>query len=248
MLVAYPPGSRVSVAYDPVDPSAAVLRRGQPGQLFERAAIVLGVFGLWGPYWWFALFGQPEPRPDTRRRFDPHDPGPRTPDSAGGSTVRLPVESLIHPLLVFLVAGLFVVLIARTRPSPPDPYPWWQGFLSYVVAPAVVLLLALLRRRPTLTADAGHRRLVRAAGWPRAQQEVPFAAVKEVRVGPHRIPVKGGQFVITHQVMLTCRAAGPAPEVVLGEYEYPADADALAAWVREQVGLTPVSARTGATP
>src|SRR5687768_12576383 len=41
MLAAFPVGTRVAVAYNPDDPADAALRRGQAGQLFERAALLL---------------------------------------------------------------------------------------------------------------------------------------------------------------------------------------------------------------
>jgi hypothetical protein len=236
LLAAFPVGARVGVAYNPADPSDSALRPGQPGQLFERAALALFVFGLAAAYFWFALLGPPADAP-CPRQFNPDDPRQVAP-AADGFRVRLPAVPLIHPLLVFLAAGCLIVLITRVRPTAPDPYPWWAGFLIVVGTPVLIVLIAVLSRRPVLHLDSARRVLIHEPGWPWSRVKIAFGAVAEVRVAPRTEQRKGGHVAVFHQVVVTHAVAKWSWPVVLCEYEHEADADALAAWLRERVGLS----------
>ena len=243
LLAAFPVGARVGVAYNPDDPADAALRPGQPGQLFERAALVLFVFGLAAAYFWFALLGPPADAP-WPRRFDPADPRQVAP-TPDGFRVRLPAVPLIHPLLVFFVAGCLLVLITRVRPTAPDPYPWWAGFLIVVGTPALVVVLAVLSRRPVLRLDSTRRVLIHEPGWPWLRVEVAYTAAAEVRVVPRTQHLKGGRVATLHQVVVTHAVAKWSWPVVLCEYGNEADAEALATWLRERVGPSSPRARWG---
>jgi hypothetical protein len=240
MAAAFPVGARVPVAYDPDAPTVAYLRPGQPGQLFERALLVLTVVGLAGGYVAIALsapLGGADPAP-LPRPFDPGDPRQvaHTPD---GVRARLPAESLIHPVLGVLLAGGLGVLIFRNRPTAPDPYPWWAGFLIVVAAPLLTSLLTVPLRRATVLLDATRPRLVVRAGrwWPPVV--VPFDRILGVQVIPHTYSGKGGP-ITYHRVAVLRSVPGDAREVALTEYLNKADADELAAWLRDRLGLSSV--------
>ena len=237
LAAAFPVGARVPVAYDSGDPATAYLRPFQPGQVFERALLVLFVAGLVGFYVGAALFAPlfgPEPAPPPRE-FDPDDPRQvaRTRD---GVRVRLPADSLVHPVLGVLLAGGVGVLIFRTRPTAPDPYPWWAGFLIAVAAPLLVGLLTVPFRRAVVLLDAARPRLVVRPGrlWPRVV--VPLNRVVGVWVVRRTYAAKGGR-VTYYRVEVGRSVPGVVRDVPLTEYLSEADADALAAWLRDRLGL-----------
>jgi hypothetical protein len=237
MAAAFPVGARVPVAYDPDAPAVAYLRPGQPGQLFERAMLVLIAVGLAGGYVAIAVSApsdgsDPAPLP---REFDPAAPRQVT-HAPDGVRVRLPAESLIHLVLGVLLAGGLGVLIFRTRPTPPDPYPGWVGFLIAVAVPLLVSVLTIPFRRTTVLLEAARPRFVIRRGrlWP--PPVVPFDRVVGIQSYPHTYSGKGGP-ITYHRVAVLRAVPGDVREVVLTEYLNKFDADALAAWLRNRLGL-----------
>ena len=236
LLAALPVGSKVAVAYNPADPVDSVLRPGQPGRLFERVALVLAVLGIAGMYSWAILFDW-HPTPYRRPPlFDPANER-HIERTRAGLLVRLPPTYVVHPLLAMLALGFLVVLVARTRPTAPDPYPWWAGFLVVVAAPAAVLTLLLLPRFPTLTVDVGRRRLLFRPGCPWRSVALAFREVQGVGLTTRAEPQKGGGRVTYYRVILFQTVRGRTRELLLSEYMSVADADALVTWLRERTGL-----------
>lgn len=236
LTAAFPAGARVPVAYNPDDPADAALRPGQPGQLVERGALALVVCGIAAGLVGAALFA-PWNAADTPlpRRFDPDNPRhvERTHD---GTLIRLPATYVVHPLLAIFLIGCVIVLIARNRPTPPDPYPLWAGVLIAVAAPLLALALFGLTRFPRIAIDSWHKRLIFRAGWPWRELRLAFRDVGAVGVTTREQKQKGGGVITYYQVTLYYTPRGRLREIVMCEYENSADAHALVAWLRARLG------------
>jgi amino acid transporter len=237
-IAAHPPGSAVAVSYDPADPAEAVIRPGLRGctlwvAMFVTPFVLIGLgmaAGIAGRH---------------RRRFDPADRRYVVPTDAG-AVARLDPPSRVTAFLVCLFAATFgtawtVFTVGfgvgvgywLTDGLVMDPPAWVPalGWLA-VLAGSTVAALRLVSAAPTLTADTTRRVLVLAAKGPAGPAtEVPFAAVREVRVVPRERRANRTTYT-AYRVQLDRADGGP---LTLAEYDAGPDADALAGWVRDRV-------------
>jgi hypothetical protein len=234
LTAAFPVGAKVPAAYNPEDPTDAALRPGLAGRLFESAALALLVCGIGCFFGWAALFApwSDASDPPPPRRFDPDNPRhvERTHD---GTLIRLPAAYVVHPLLAIFLVGCIVLLIARNRPTPPDPYPGWVGFLIAVAAPLFAVALFALRRFPMLALDSWHKRLIFRPGFPWRERRFAFRDVGTVGVTTRDEKTKSG--TVTYYQVRLYYTRSRLREVVMCEYQNSDDAHALVAWLRERL-------------
>lgn len=229
---ALPVGSRVTVHYNPADPAEAVLVPGlRPDVLLVLLALtpfnVIAV-GL-GWTWWAAV--------TRRRQFDPaRDVRP----TADGYAARLnglgPTGVFAAALLGLSFAGIFVVIIG-VHNWGGVPVSWavdggiWAGIL------AVCGLLALRHRQPRAVVEGLDTLTVPTTPTGRATATVPRSAVLEIDVRTAtRRTRRSVRPVFMPTLVLDPTHPGPT-EMPFAEYPEQADAEAVAGWVRERLGL-----------
>lgn len=229
---ALPVGSRVTVHYNPADPAEAVL---VPGLKSDVLLVLLGLtpfnviaVGL-GWAWWAAV---------TRRRaFDPaRDVRP----TADGYAARLngfgPVAVFGAALLLLSFVSVFLVVFL-VHDVGKMPVSWaldggiWAGIL------AVCGLLAWRYRQPRAVVEGPDSLTVPTTPTGRATTTVPRAAVRavDVRTATRRTK-KSVRHVFVPTLVLDPTHPGPT-EIPIAEYPEQIDADAVAGWVRERLGL-----------
>ena len=95
-----------------------------------------------------------------------------------------------------------------------------------------------LSRRPTLLVDEHRRRLLFTPGWPWANVELAFSEVTDVRAVPLTVTEKnGGTTTLYYQVRVTHTARGAQRDLVVCDYFNRDDSVALAAWLRDRLGV-----------
>lgn len=229
---ALPVGSRVLVHYNPADPAEAVLVSGlRPDVLLVLLALtpfnVIAV-GL-GCAWWAAV---------TRRRaFDPaRDVRP----TADGYAARLngfgPVAVFVAALGGVSFAGLLVIMFL-VHGVGKVPVSWavdggvWAGIL------AVCGLLAWRYRHPRMVVEGLDTLTVPTTPAGRATLTVPRASVRDVDVRTAtRRTRRSVRPVFMPTLVLDPTHPGPT-EIPFAEYPEQIDADSVAGWVRERLGL-----------
>lgn len=227
-----PVGTRVSVYHNPADPPEAVL---VPGLKPDVLLVLLGLapfnvvaVGL-GWVWWAAV--------TRRRQFDPaRDVRP----TADGYAARLngigPAGVFALALLQLSFVGVFVVVLLL-HDVGRVPVSWavdggiWAGIL------AVCGLLAWRYRQPRAVVDGLDDLTVPTTPTGRATMTVPRAAVRDVDVRTAtRRTKKSVRHVFVPTLVLDPALPGPT-EIPFAEYPEQVDAEAVAGWVRERLGL-----------
>lgn len=218
-----PVGKTVPVYHDPADPADAVLHRGPTG-------MTLFLFWFLTPFnvvmvvAWAHLLRNPRPR------FDPRHVA-ATPT---GWAVRLPGAGRLAVFAGVLLGVTFVgslVIVFTGGFNPPVGLMGWAFAGAFAAAALAALLFA---RHPRLEVD-DIARVVRLPPGGRGAEEVPFADVREVAVAEEQKHGPKGATWVEYRCELH-RADADTP-TRLATYRERADAEALAAWLREKVGL-----------
>ncbi len=227
-----PVGTRVTVYYNPADPAEAVL---VPGLKPDVLLVLLGLapfnviaVGL-GWAWWAAI---------TRRRaFDPaRDVRP----TADGYAARLngfgPAAVFGAALLALSFAGVFVVLFL-VHDAGGVPVSWAVDGGIWAVILAVCGLLAWTHRRPRAVVEGLDTLTVPTTPTGRTTTTVPRSAVREIDVrSATRLVKRSARQVFVPTLVLDPAQPG-LTEIPFAEYPEQADAEAVAGWVRERLGV-----------
>jgi hypothetical protein len=218
-----PVGTPVKVAYNPDDPVESLLRPGMTG--FHLLMVwFLTPFNVLMIAVWVAL------RRPRRPEFDPADPR-SVKQTATGYCVRLPGSGR---------AGCFGVVLAAVTFAGGFAWAVGWGFYppvefaapAYVTAIALALMVAVRFPRPRLEVDEAARVLKLPA-------EVPFDTIRAVVATREETRDSNGDVTAEHHCDLV-RTDGSV--VRAATFEEAAPAEALAAWLRERVGLAAPSA------
>jgi hypothetical protein len=215
--VTVPEGAEVPVYYSPNDPSDGVLRRGLMG---------FHLFVVWSltPFALVAVGGWAVLIRSRRPRFHPG----RVEQTVSGWRVRLPEFGrpavFLLTALVVSFAGVFAIVFGLGT-NPPVVV-----MLTAFAALFAVSATAARRwaRYPVLEVDSDRRVVVAPDA-----RAVPFAEVKEITVRSETIRTRNSRTPHTaYHVTAIKRDDGL---VRLGQFNNPADAEALAAWVGERM-------------
>jgi hypothetical protein len=221
-----PAGKTVPVYYDPADPSDAVLRRGLTG-------IPLFLFWFLTPFnvvlvggWYFTLR-------KSGPGFDPANPR-HVATTSRGWIVHLPGISRLGAFAATLLVVTFLGIFAIGFTTGFDP-PVGLMVGAFAGAFGLATLAALtFASHPRLEVDDLYRTLHLPPGG-RGADEVPFADVSEITVTEERqTGSKGRTWFVYHCNLHRNGANGPTR---LAKYHQRSDAEALAAWLREKIGL-----------
>jgi hypothetical protein len=217
-----PAGARVPVYYDPDSPTTAALHPGLTGQGLMTAWFI-GPFNVAAVGLWVGVI--------PRRQFDPA----RVVRTDAGWSAPLPGVS--RPV-VFLIA-LFAVTFAGVFLLGPiyggEPTAWMMAVACVAAVGIAATAAAVFARYPRLDVDALNR-VVRFHPGRGDDVEVPFDKARGVDVVPEVRQQKGGPVTVYRCDLL--RRGGPET-VRLTTYRDRADADAFAAWLREQLAAKP---------
>jgi hypothetical protein len=214
----HPPEMGESISFDPAAMFCLVLHH----NLFFVALCWLG----WGYF---------------TRRFDPSRKGTVQTTPTG---TRLQLSPLFRAGVLWLIV-LSVVMCAFMVSALPTMarllpgFGWWA--LGYFTLFGVVIVVSTLKRPPEgsyllddQAAGTVSWRVWRRKGYER--RAVSRAAITGVTVREHEEP-KSRQ--VTHQVVIHWQLpSGPLESDVICRSHRPADAEALAGWLRERLGLT----------
>jgi hypothetical protein len=223
-----PPGTRVSVSYDPDDAGESLLRPGFTG-FHLMTAWFLTPFNL-------VMVGVATGMARARRpAFDPNSTRCVVP-TATGYRVHLPAFGRAGRFAVALLAitfcGIFVWAFGFGF-NPPVPVAGW----SYLGAVVVAVLVAARHTPRWLEVDEVAR-VLRLSGQPEPV-EVPFAAIRDVTVNHEEHKDSDGDGIHHYHCELIRTEAEP---LRFATFRVPEGANALAAWLRERVGLVSPSA------
>ncbi|HZU35363.1 MAG TPA: DUF3592 domain-containing protein [Gemmataceae bacterium] len=235
-IARYPVGAQVAVSYDPHDPTTAVLHPGLRGctlwcMLFLTPFVVIGM-GFWA-----GLLGW------SRQRFDPADPRQVATMNTGAFLVhpqrRQPIATFLTYLGVMTAAVSWVGGMLLIGPA----YWLFGGFLldPPVLIPGCTWLVILTacvlatwratRRGLVLVVDPIAQHVeVRSAGV--ASAAVPFMDIAGVSVAERNT---GSEKQNRPRYSVAVMWDVGDPPMMLGDFEDPADADALATWLRQQL-------------
>ncbi len=218
-----PVGARVPVYYDPDDPADALLR---PGVLGSHVVFLwfLTPFNLVMLGGWVVL---------ARGNRPGFEPASATPTPTGWSVRVSPAgrwTAAAGTLMGLSFAGVFVVLALAGGNPPVAPV---AG--AYLAALAVAGVVAARYHVPRLEVDEAAR-VLRFSGRRGEPGQVPFDTVREVAVVHEQGKDSDGDPTHAYHCELV-RGGGEKP-VRVAAYNDRADAEALAGWLRERLGLS----------
>jgi hypothetical protein len=212
----------VRVYYDPADPAEAVLRPGLSGMHLFMAWFLtpFNIIMLGG--WVYLLRGR-------RTRFDPNDHR-HVETTLTGAAVRLPglgrLKAFNGTLLVITFIGIFVIAIGYGFNPPAHIMKW-----AFVGAFTLAGLAAITFGKPSRVEIDDIAQVLRLPG----REAIAFADVRQVAVEERRSAGPKGHPIVEYPCLLRLTDADAAP-VEVAAYPDQADADALAAWLRQRLG------------
>lgn len=216
----FPVGERVTVYYNPNDLADAVLLPGIHGVDVLSLWVVVPIFP------WVVVVSRPMPLDEFRTDpdLDVH------PTPTGWKLVPTPTG----PVAQWLTLTSFAAAVACGYFHGMDPTVWQAVGLIVSATSAGILMHRFVRERPELTVDLEKRELTWRPPAPRPQTvTLPFEAVFAVRT--NACDTLDGRRV--YQVELDWRTGGQSGRGYLPESSNPAHADALAARLRDALGL-----------
>jgi hypothetical protein len=217
-----PVGARVPVHHDPADPSDTVLVAGPTG-------VQLVMLWFLAPFNVIAVGGWCYVRRTGRPEFDPHDRR-RVVATPGGWDVRLPGVGRVGVFAIVLGVFGFVGTFVWAFGWGFNPPVWLIGTAT-VLAVCAAGALASLNPRTWLEVSEAERTL--RIG----DTAVAFEAVRSVDVEEEVSTDSEGCTTRRFHCELVRRDDVPTARVRLASYGRREDADALAAWLRERLGL-----------
>lgn len=230
-----PPGTRVTVFYNPDDPSDAVLVAAVEGMdlallLFLTPFNVVMVVG-----WWIGFHVL------TRKGQDEDVVAVNVKSSSGFHTVRLPHVGPLPFALATLMgtsfASIFIVMFAYgTSVSLEVMEAWWTGLLGFVLVVYLWRWMGERVGRFSLKVDEHHRQLILPGPMFGARPIVPFDTVQQFNVKKKSPSSSSDEHLIRYRLMLKTATQTETKEIQLGKYELEDDANAMATWLRGLVG------------
>ena len=219
-----PVGAHVAVAYDPHEPAEALLRPGWTGSLLMMVWFLTPFNVVMIGVWMYYVSG-------LRPAFDPADPRSVAP-TATGWRVRVPDIGRTGRFGVTVLGITFIGTFAWGCGCGANP-PVALAGPGFLIALALGVFVALYCTTPRLEVDEVARVL-------RLPAEVPFAVIRDVIVIHEDTQDSDADENYCHHCELV-RTDTPAdaPPTRVATYSQPEDAEALAAWLRERIGLTP---------